>query len=153
MKQPLPTKVGFLAWCYFAFLFAPGTSQAGSAEALQDLEKISFFPFGGIGVAGSRATGDTLFLQLAKDHNNAGLFHSLWKDGTNEAKCYALLGLYWLKDPDVDRFAQSFASGHITVATARGCIVGTREEVASFVASLKSGEHIRYYFPELAASQ
>jgi hypothetical protein len=84
---------------------------------------------------------------------HAGLFRSLWKDGTNEAKCYALLGLYWLKDPDADRFAQTLASGHISVATGRGCMVGTREEVASFVASLKSGEHIRYYFPELAASR
>ena len=152
MKQLLPTKVGFVALCYFVFLFAPGTSQAGSGEALQELEKISFFPFGGIGIVGSRAPGDTLFLQLAKDHNNATLFHSLWNDGDNEAKCYALLGLYWLKDPDADKLAQTFASGHISVATAHGCIVGTREEVASFIAAFKSGQHIRYYFPELAAS-
>jgi hypothetical protein len=152
MKRCLPTKVGFLAFCYVAILFAPCTSQAGSAEALQELERISFFPFGGIGFVGSRAPGDTLFLQLAKDHNNAAWFHSLWKDGNNEAKCYALLGLYWLKDPDADRFAQTFASGHISVATARGCTVGIREEVASFIATFKSGQHIRYYFPELAAS-
>jgi hypothetical protein len=150
MKSPLRTII--LLLCCSLFPFVTGISVAGSAEALQDLEKISFFPFGGIGVVGSRATGDTLFLQLAKDHNNAGLFHSLWKDGTNEAKCYALLGLYWLKDPDADRFAQTFASGHISVSTARGCMVGMREEVAGFVASFKSGEHIRYYFPELAAS-
>ena len=152
MKRPLPNKVGVVALCYFVFLFAPGTSQAGSGEALQELEKISFFPFGGIGIVGSRAPGDTLLLQLAKDHNNATLFHSLWNDGDNEAKCYALLGLYWLKDPEADRFAETFASGHISVATARGCTVGIREEVASFIATFKSGQHIRYYFPELAAS-
>ena len=149
MKSPL--RAIFLPLFGFLFPFITRISLAGSAEALQALEKVSVFPFGGVGVAGTRTTGDTLFVQLAKDHNNASLFHSLWKDGTNEAKCYALLGLYWLKDSDADRFAQTFASGHITVATAHGCMVGTKEEVATFVASFKSGEHIRDYFPELAS--
>ena len=150
MKSPLRTIILLLLCSLFPFI--TGISLAGSGEALQALKKVSVFPFGGVGVAGTRTTGDTLFVELAKDRNNASLFHSLWKDGTNEAKCYALLGLYWLKDPDADRFAQTFASGHITVETAHGCMVGTKEEVASFVASFKSGEHIRYYFPELAAS-
>jgi hypothetical protein len=30
-------------------------------------------------------------------------------------------------------------------------MVGTKEEVASFLDSLKSGQHIQYYFPELVA--
>src|SRR5260370_42373134 len=116
MNSPLRPII--LLLCCSLFPFITGISLAGSAEALQDLEKISFFPFGGIGVAGSRSTGGTLFLQLAKDRTNAGLFHSLWKGGTNEAKCCALLGRDWPKDPDADRFAQTLASGHISVTTA-----------------------------------
>src|SRR5260370_24478906 len=98
MNSPLRPII--LLLCCSLFPFITGISLAGSAEALQDLEKISFFPFGGIGVAGSRATGDTLFLQLAKDRNNDGLFHSRLKVGTNASKCYALPGLYLLTYPD-----------------------------------------------------
>jgi hypothetical protein len=120
---------------------------------LKQLEKAPFFPFGGVGVVGSRAPSDSLFLELATAPDNTALFHSLWKDGNNEAKCYAVLGLYWLKDPEADRYAQHLIFWHVSVETAHGCVVGTREEVASFVASLKSGQHIKYYFPELAASR
>jgi hypothetical protein len=137
---------------YFLFPFVTGASLADPTNALEQLEKAPFFPFGGVGIVGSRAPSDALFLELASDSNNGALFRSLWKDGNNEAKCYAVLGLYWLKDPDADRFAQHLIFWHISVATAHGCIVGTKEEVASFIDSLKSGQHIRYYFPELASS-
>ena len=133
------------------FPFVTGAVLANPAEALKQLEKAPFFPFGGVGIAGSRAPSDTLFLELATDPNNAVLFHSLWKDGNSEARCYALLGFYWLKDPDADRFAQHLIFWHVSVATAHGCMVGTKEDVASFVDSLKSGQHIQYYFPELVA--
>jgi hypothetical protein len=116
------------------------------------LEKAPFFPFGGVGIVGSRAPSDSLFVELATAPDNATLFHSLWTDGNNQAKCYAVLGLYWLKDPDAERYAQHLIFWHVAVETAHGCIVGTKEEVASFADSLKSGQHIKYYFPELAAS-
>jgi hypothetical protein len=134
------------------FLFATEAALADPSDALKQLEKAPFFPFGGVGVVGSRAPSDSLFLSLATAADNAALFHALWKDGNNEAKCYAVLGLYWVKDPDADRYAQYLVFGHVSVETAHGCIVGTKEEVASFVDSLKSGQHIKYYFPELAAS-
>ena len=128
------------------------TGWANPSETLKQLEKAPFFPFGGVGIVGSRAPSDALFLELANDPNNAARFHSLWEGGNNEAKCYALLGLYWLKDPDADRFAQHLIFWRVSVTTAHGCMVGEKEEVASFVDSLKSGQHIRYYFPELAAA-
>lgn len=137
---------------YSLFLFVTGAGFANPSDALKQLEKAPFFPFGGVGVVGSRAPSDGLFLELATAPDNAALFHSLWKDGNNEAKCYAVLGLYWLKDPDADRYAQQLVFWHVSVETAHGCIVGTKEEAASFVDSLKSGQHIKYYFPELAAS-
>lgn len=143
-------KISLLAFSCLC-LFVTGPAWANPSDALAQLEKAPFFPFGGVGVVGSRAPSDTLFLELASDPNKAALFHSLWKDGNNEARCYALLGLYWLKDPDADRFAQDLIFWHVSVATAHGCMVGTKEEVASFVDSLKSGQHIQYYFPELAA--
>ena len=143
-------RVRLLILCCLFSLFN-GAVLANPVEALKQLERAPFFPFGGVGVVGSRAPSDTLFLELATDPNKAALFHSLWKDGNNEAKCYALLGLYWLKDPDADRFAEHLVFWHASVATARGCMVGTREEVASFVQGLKSGQHIQYYFPELVA--
>jgi hypothetical protein len=133
-------------------LFVTEAGLANPSEALKQLEKAPFFPFGGVGIVGSRAPSDSLFLEVAAAPDNAALFHSLWKEGNNEAKCYALLGLYWLKDPDADRYAQQLIFWHVSVETAHGCIVGTKEEVASFVDSLKSGQHIKYYFPELAAS-
>jgi|SRR5215469_1287960 len=143
-------RIAFVVW-FSVSSIVPLVSQAGTADALKELEKAPFFPFGGVGIVGSRAPSDTLFLQLATDANNATLFRSLWSGGNNEAKCYALLGLYWLKDPVADEFAQRLVSGHVSVATAHGCIVGTREQVATFVAILKSGEYIQDYFPELAA--
>jgi len=137
---------------YSLFLFVTGAGLANPSDALIQLEKAPLFPFGGVGIVGRRAPSDNLFLELATSPDNAALFHSLWKDGNNEAKCYAVLSLYWLRDQDADRCAQHLVFWHVSVQTAHGCIVGTREEVASFVDSLKSGQHIKYYFPELAAS-
>lgn len=150
VMQPM-RRISLLVFCCL-FPFVTGAVLANPSEALEQLEKAPFFPFGGVGIVGSRAPSDTLFLELATDPNKAALFHSLWKDGNNEAKCYALLGLYWFKDPDADRFAEHLVFWHVSVATARGCTVGTREEVATFLDSLKSGQHIQYYFPELVAS-
>jgi hypothetical protein len=147
------SKAGFVTLCCSALLLLTSITLADTSEALKELEKAQFFPFGRVGVAGLRATSDTLFLQLASDANNSALFHSLWDKGTNEAKCYALLGLYWLKDPTADQLAEHLVSKHISVSTVHGCIVGTKEEVATFITSLKSGEYIKYYFPELIASQ
>jgi hypothetical protein len=144
-------RISLLIFC-FLFPFFTGASLADPTNALAQLEKAPFFPFGGVGIVGSRAPSDALFLELARDANNAALFHSLWNDGNNEAKCYAVLGLYWLKDSDADRFAQHLTFWHVSISTARGCMVGSKEEVASFIDSLKSGQHLRYYFPELAAA-
>ena len=93
------------------------------------------------------------FRDLAGAPNKTALFHALWEKGNNQAKCYALIGLYWVKDPDADRLAQQMILSHASVATMRGCIVGTHEQAASFVDMIKSGEYLKYYFPELAASR
>ena len=144
-------RISLVIFCCL-FPFVTGIGLANPSEALKQLEKAPFFPFGGVGVVGSRSPSDTLFLELANDPNKAALFHSLWERGNDQAKCYALLGLYWLKDPDADRFAQHLIFWHVSVATAHGCMVGMKEEVATFIDSLKSGQHIRYYFPELVAA-
>lgn len=142
-------KIGFLISCMPAFLFAPAVSRAESSAALAALEKVEFFSFGGIGVVGAVSPGDKLFRELAASPNKAELFHTLWDKGNSQAKCYALIGLYWVKDPQADELAEKLVSSHVPVATARGCIVGTQEQVATFIDSIKSGQHLQYYFSDL----
>jgi hypothetical protein len=39
---------------YFLFLFVTGAGLANPSDALIQLEKASFFPFGGVGICGHR---------------------------------------------------------------------------------------------------
>ena len=150
MKQQL--RIQLLVFCLL-FPFLSGISLAGTSEALAELEGVQTFSFGGVGVAGTMSRGDRLFRELAAAPDRTALFHSLWDKGSNEAKCYALLGLYWLKDPAAGQFADDLVSKHISVSTIHGCIAGTKEEAATFVDSFRSGDHIKYYFPELAGTR
>ena len=142
----------YLAILCSLFPFVTGIALADTSSALAELEKVEALSFGGVGVAGTMSPGDKLFRELAAAPDKTALFHTLWEKGNNQAKCYALIGLYWVNDPDADRLAQQLIRSHTSVATIRGCIVGTREQVASFVDTIKSGEYLKYYFGDLAAS-
>jgi hypothetical protein len=134
------------------FQLLTGITLADTSSALAELEKVEALSFGGIGVAGTRSPGDKLFRELAAAPEKTALFHTLWEKGNNQAKCYALIGLYWVRDPDADRLAEQLVLSRASVATIRGCIVGTHEQVATFVDFIKSGDYLKYYFPDLAAS-
>jgi hypothetical protein len=149
MKQPLRIR---LAISSLLFQLVTGISLADTGTALAELEKVEVLSFGGVGVAGTMSTGDKLFRLLAAAPDKSALFHTLWEKGDNQAKCYALVGLYWVNDPDADRLAQQLILSRASVATIRGCMAGTHEEVASFVDMIKSGEYLKYYFADLAAS-
>lgn len=138
-----------LSLCWSAFLLAPGTSRGETAAALAALEKVEYFSFGGVGIVGAMSPGDKLFRELAAAPNKAELFRTLWDKGNSQAKCYAVVGLYWLKDPSADQFAQQLVSSHASVSTAHGCMVGTREQPATFIDTIKSGQYLRYYFSDL----
>ena len=130
-------------------LFVPGTSRGEISGALSAFEKVECFSFGRVGVAGVMSPGDKLFRELAAAPNRAELFHILWSEGNSQAKCYALVGLYWLKDPAADQCAQQLISSGVPVVTARGCSVGAQEQPGAIVDTIKSGEYLEYYFPDL----
>jgi hypothetical protein len=67
---------------YSLFLFVTGAGLANPSDSLKQLEKAPFFPFGGVGIVGSRAPSDRLFLELAAARDNAALFHALGKTET-----------------------------------------------------------------------
>jgi hypothetical protein len=150
MKQ-LHRRIRLVVLCSL-FPFMTGITLADTSSALTELEKVEVLSFGGDGVAGTMSTGDKLFRQLAAAPDKSALFYTLWEKGNNQAKCYALIGLYWVKDPDADRLARQLILSRASIATLRGCIVGIHEQAGSFVDMIKSGEYLKYYFPDLAAS-
>lgn len=111
-----------------------------SDNPVVDLMKVSTFAFGGVGYSGQISRGEMLFMEVWNRENRSELFRNIYKDGNNQAKAYALVGLYYCEKPEFDRIAKQVESEKAKeVECMGGCIV-YRSDLKEIIKSMKSGK-------------
>jgi hypothetical protein len=126
----------------FVFLLLTSASVTVFAQqeeqALERLENVAVFAFGGVGYAGTTSKGELAFRILMHQAKEVSLtqLSKLYTDGNPQAKAYALAGLHKL---DRERFNQFSATlPNSTVKIESGCLVST-EPLASIAKEIASG--------------
>jgi hypothetical protein len=107
--------------------------------ALARLSHVEHYAFGGTGFAGIISQGEKDYKLLLGRPNGLANFEKLYRQGSPEAKCYALFGIHKL---DPNRFAQivqPIRESHEEVTTMRGCIIG-QEPLASIIKRIEKNE-------------
>jgi len=116
----------------------------GAGDAVSSLSQVKLFAFGGIGIAGTPSPGQTLFQQVLAGSEPLEHFRTVLKEGTPEARLYALCGL-WVLDRAAfaDAAASIKADKRTSVQTAAGCMI-SHQDVSSIARSIEEGRFDHY---------
>jgi hypothetical protein len=101
----------------------PPRIEAASAR----LAKAHIFAIGGVGFAGMTSDEEKDFRLILADSSASKVFVTLYERGNNQAKAYALLGLYTV---DPDRFHEIFPSATASneeLHQMQGCIMSNEK--------------------------
>ena len=113
------------------------------AAPIDQLRSVSYFAFGGVGVAGTISQGEVAFRQVLQGPTAKENFLLLLKTGNPQGKCYALVGL---RATDMKRFeadVAAFEDIQTPVDTIGGCIAETLP-MRSVVANIRAGNYDLY---------
>jgi hypothetical protein len=98
------------------------------------------FAFGGVGIAGATSAGEYAFRAALRSRKPAQIFKSVFVQGTEEGKLYALCGIRASDRAAFDSYAKLLVSTNAEVTTMRGCIVG-HEKAAELVKQIAGGSY------------
>ena len=99
----------------------PGDA-AESTDAAAKLKKIGIYAFGGIGIAGTLSEGEKLYSAVISQDGAKSDFLDIAKNGTIEAKMYAMHGLAKIAPAEFARLRPSFDEKD-EVKSMSGCII------------------------------
>jgi hypothetical protein len=100
-------------------------------QAYEQLLKVKCFAFGGVVYAGLTSEGEIAFRAMLTSTNALQLFTATLSKGTDEAKLYALCGIYDLDKKSFVISAKILKKANPKVTTMSGCII--MDEKASVV--------------------
>ncbi|MDB6173692.1 MAG: hypothetical protein JWL59_3003 [Chthoniobacteraceae bacterium] len=113
---------------------------ASDRAAIEKLDGIEVFAFGGVGFAGTTSEGEIAFKQVFKSASAESDFLELLKTGNAQSRCYALVGLRLKNRLLFDEQVKSFTSSKQEVQTCAGCIM-MKLPMSSVVASIERGNY------------
>ncbi len=117
---------------------------APGKRAYDTLARVSLFAVGGIGVVGSRSSGETALRVLLKEKGGGTAFQKLLQSATPEGKLYGLLGLSLVAPGHLSAQMGPYLASKVPVQTASGCMMMT-EETRAVAHNINNGEY-RLYF-------
>lgn len=101
------------------------------------------FAFGGTGYAGSISEGEKQFFKIYNDHRAAEHFDEIFQRGTDEAKIYALCGLYELDRQRFKELTRNPRALPARVEMMNGCI-GFHQSGEKIVEKIAAGGYSDY---------
>lgn len=107
--------------------------------AFDELSKIETFAIGPTGYAAVTSQGEKLFEKILGSELAETYFIWMLKNGTNEAKLYALYGLQKLKSKNSERYFAEYHDLSVEVQTMSGCEIGM-EKFSDVVARIKKAK-------------
>jgi hypothetical protein len=124
-------KILFLFMVFTRSIIAQGdfvdTADANISKAMSHLSGTELVESTYLGIAGSPSENLVHLKVLLRDKNADKLFGELFeKAATNEAKAYALFGLYEIDKKRYKEALKTLGDTNQTLNTAEGCIVETR---------------------------
>jgi hypothetical protein len=125
------------------FLALAAGAVGAAVAPIDQLRSISYFAFGGVGVAGTTSQGEVAFRQVLQSPTAKENFLLLLKTGNPQGKCYALAGL---RASDRKRFeadVAAFEKDQTPVDTIGGCIAVTLP-MSGVVANIRAGHYDLY---------
>jgi hypothetical protein len=135
-----------------ALLLALNPVQASTEDSLRGLEQEQVLVRGGIGIPGiqpiQRPRQYDWFQELMTAPNRIDLLHELYSHSSTVGKCYALMGLYWLKQSDAESLAQQLVQEKAEFESC-SCDVFNHEKVDELLPTLRSGYFMRTYLADL----
>lgn len=123
----------------FAIVIALHAAQTTDG-VLTRLTKVNFFAFGGVGFAGAISQGERDYRTILARPTAQSDFETLFDQGNQESKCYALAGLHRINPKRFETIAASLRDSKTDVLTMRGCI-RWRRSVASVLHSIESNSY------------
>ena len=118
----------------------PVTASVSIPQATERLKKATIFAFGGVGFAGTMSDEETAFHVICSSTDASALFSTIYSQGTDEAKLYALSGLHRLDKGSFDALAKALDEKNPKVMTMSGCLVIPRD-AADVVAGIDAGTY------------
>jgi hypothetical protein len=121
-----------------ASISAQGFSPHIEAAATR-LAKAHIFAIGGVGFAGTTSDEEKDFRLIVADDHAPDVFANLYERGNNQAKAYALLGLYLV---NTDRFRKIYDSLPVSneeLLQMKGCII-SKERLSVIAKGIDSGQ-------------
>jgi len=109
-------------------------------KAYERLLAARVFAFGGVGFAGTTTDGEKAFHVVLASTNRLELLKRVLKDGTREARMYALCGLRKTAPEEFQVEAERIGSEKETVKMMSGCLM-FQEPVSSVVERIRSGAY------------
>jgi hypothetical protein len=115
-----------------------------AGDAAASLAEVKLFAFGGVGFVGTPSPGQKLFEQVMAGPEPLKQFSTILKEGTTEARLYALCGLWALDKAKFAEAAKSMKADKLASAqTAAGCIISL-QTVSSIVQEIEQGRFDGY---------
>jgi hypothetical protein len=114
------------------------------ASPIDQLRSISYFAFGGVGVAGTTSQGEMAFRQVLEGPSAGKNFLDLLKTGNPQGKCYALAGLRASDSRLFEAEVAAFEKNQTPVETIGGCIALTLP-MSSVVANIRAGNYDMFF--------
>jgi hypothetical protein len=114
------------------------------ASPIDQLRSISYFAFGGVGVAGTTSQGEMAFRQVLEGPSAGKNFLGLLKTGNPQGKCYALVGLRASDNGLFEAEVAAFEKNQTPVETIGGCIALTLP-MSGVVASIRAGNYDMFF--------
>jgi hypothetical protein len=103
---------------------AAAQSLPATQAAVERLARIQLFAMGGVGFAGQTSDGEKDFRLILQNHPQAAaVFNDLYVHGNNEAKAYALLGLYRLNPARFREIYATLPKSKDELQMMQGCIL------------------------------
>ncbi len=141
----LAAAVALLTWGkpgYAAEPAAPAKAQTPQ-QACQQLLSVGTFALGGVGFVGTTSEGEKAYRTIVNSKDSLALFRSVLKNGSAEAKLYALCGIRRLAPESYNAEAKALIAANPKVRTVSGCIV-MEEPAANVVKRIASGAYDFY---------
>jgi hypothetical protein len=118
---------------------ALGLSSEGDWNTLKSAQ---WFALGGIGVAGTTSKEEKAFRSLLEEPNAISKLKALLSEANLAGQCYALLGLYLLRDAAYQENSARYKSSDARVKTVAGCMI-TEQPISSVVSNITAGRYDR----------
>jgi len=105
------------------------------------LAKAHIFAIGGVGFAGTTSDEEKDFRLIVGDDHASDVFGTLYESGNNQAKAYALLGLYLVNAGRFRDIYDSLSTSKEELLLMRGCIV-SKEKLSVIAKRIDNGQFL-----------